>query len=276
MPYKDGLLTVSWSKLKDFEKCRKKAQLRSQGIKSKSKNLRPFFHGTVTDRILRDWIKDPNRDTWKMSTQVDEYIKLCEQENLDNGSGIVRWKSLTDKDELSIWCAELMDKSEHLLSELVIPYFPNVHPDKHLTAEVYIPGLDGKPTKIRLLGILDILVDSPEMLAIHDLKATENENYYKQTIMQLVFYWILVKENYGRVPDRTSLIQPMCKEQIKSIVVTDEHVLNLMGKVIDYAHAVWKDEMFPKESDAGCLTFCEVSHACPKFAKDSDGRVSWL
>lgn len=276
MPGDEKLLTVSWSRLKTFDHCRAKAKLQSQGIKSPSTNLRVFFRGTVTDRILRDWIQDPDRDTWKMSDRVDEFIQLCEQENKDRGSGIVRWKSGTDKAESSVWCQQLLDNSEPLLRDLVIPYFPDVYADKHLKADIIIPGLDGQSRKIRLIGILDILIDSLDMLAIHDLKATENENYYKQTIMQLVFYWIMVKENYGRIPNKTSLIQPMCKEKIKSITVTDEHVLNLMNKIVNYAHAVWKDEMFPKESDAGCLTWCEVSHACSKFKKDSDGKVSWL
>lgn len=275
MPENEKLLTVSWSRLKTWEHCKQKAWLQSQGFRGPSNNIRVFFRGTVTDRILRDWIQDPDRDAWKMSDRVDEFIELCERENLEQGTGIVRWKSGTDKVESSIWCQRLLDNTEPILRDLVIPYFPDVHADKHLKADITIPDLEGNPKKIRLLGILDILVDAPNMLAIHDLKATENENYYKQTIMQLVFYWIMVKANLGRVPDRTSLIQPMCKEKIKTIVVEDQHVLNLMNKIVTYAHAEWRSDRSPKESDSGCMNWCEVRHACEKFKKDEDGRVSW-
>lgn len=271
----ERLLEVSWSKLKTFEHCKQKAWLQGNGFRSPSTNTRVFFKGTVTDRILRDWIQDPGRQLGQMPEMVDEYVALCEQEQKDNGSGVVRWKHAMDKQESSDWCREALENLEPIIVEHVLPYYPNVLADKHLNAIVSIPGLAGESRDIKLRGILDILIDAPDFIGVYDLKATENESYWKQTIMQLVFYHLILKHGYDKVPDTTALIQPMCREKIKYISINEQHELNLMQKVISYAHSVWKEDFAPKESDAGCLSWCEVSHACVKFKKNEDGRLSW-
>lgn len=272
----EDILEVSWSKLKAFEHCKQKAWLQGRGFKSPSSNTRVFFRGTVADRILRSWIQDPNRQLGQMPDMVDDFIELCEQEQKDNGSGIVRWKHATDKEESAAWCRALLELTEPIILEHVLPFYPHVQADEHLKAYVEIPGLDGNPRTIKMRGILDILIDSPETIRIYDLKATENESYWKQTIMQLVFYHLLLKHGYEKVADVSALIQPMCREQIKYININHEHELNLMQKVIQYAHSVWKEDFAPKESDAGCLSWCEVSHACEKFKKNADGRLNWI
>jgi hypothetical protein len=271
----DDILKVSWSRLKTWEHCKQKAWLQSTGHRNPSGDVRVFFRGTVTDRILREWLQDDNRDSWSMADRVEEFVSLCQQEQLESGSGIVRWKSGTDKQESIEWCKTLLDNSVPLLNSLVVPYLPDVEADKHLKTDIIIPGLDGTPRKIQMIGILDIFIDAPELLAIYDLKATENENYYKTTIAQLVFYHVMVKGKYRRAPSKTALIQPMCQEKIKPLEITEQHELNLMHKIIDYAHSIWRNDVSPKESDSGCLNYCDVSHACEKFKRQSDGRVSW-
>lgn len=271
----EKLLSVSWSRLKTWEHCKQKAYLQGSTFKNPTSDTRVFFRGTVTDRILRTWLQDEDRKPNQMSGMVDEYIELCEQEHKDQGTGIVRWKSPTDKQETSEWCADLLTRIEPLVEELVVPYLPNVSADKHLKAKVTIPDLNGDPKDIMMIGILDILIDSPDFLAVYDLKATADESYWKKTIMQLVFYTIMLESTGYRTPDVTALIQPMCKEQIKAIQITEKHKMELMQKVISYAHSVWAADFSPKESDAGCLSWCEVSHACVKFKKSETGRLSW-
>lgn len=272
----EKLLSVSWSKLKTWEHCKQKAWLQSGGYKSPTANTRVFFRGTVTDRILRTWLQDENRLTGQMPGMVEEYIELCEQEHKDQGTGIVRWKSPTDKQESVEWCKDLLTRIEPIVEDLIIPYMPDVKADQHLRATVSIPGLDGEPRDISMIGILDILIDSPEFLAVYDLKATADESYWKKTIMQLVFYSIIIEASGHRSPDATALIQPMCKEQIKYIQITPAHQASLMQKVVSYAHSVWAADFAPKESDAGCLNWCEVSHACVKFKKNEEGRLNWI
>lgn len=273
----EKLLSVSWSKIKTYEHCKQKAHLQSKGFKNPSANVRVFFRGTVTDRVLREWIQDPNRELGQMSSMVDEYIELCEQEHKTKGTGIVRWKSPTDKTESSEWCKELLTTLEPIMQEMVLPYVPHVSADKYYKARVTIPGLDGEPRDIQMVGILDILIDSPDFLAIYDLKATEDESYWKKTIMQLVFYHIIIQSATGRTPNATALIQPKCVEQVKFLEITQQHELNLMEKVISYAHSVWREDFAPKESDAGCLNWCEFKNSCEKFnKKDESGRLSWI
>jgi hypothetical protein len=271
----EKLLSVSWSRLKTWEHCKQKAWLQGNGFKNPTANTRVFFRGTVTDRVLRTWLQDENRQVNQMSGMVEEYIELCQQEQKDQGTGIVRWNSPTDKQESIVWCQDLLTKIEPIVQDLVVPYLPDVYADKHLRAQVTIPGLDGEPRDIMMIGILDILIDSPDFLAVYDLKATADESYWKKTIMQLVFYSIMLESSGYRAPDATALIQPMCKEQIKHIEITDQHKMALMQKVVSYAHSVWAEDFAPKESDAGCLNWCEVAHACVKFKKNDSGRLNW-
>jgi hypothetical protein len=271
----EKLLSVSWSKLKTWEHCKQKAWLQGNGFKSPTANTRVFFRGTVTDRILRTWLQDENRQPDQMAGMVSEYVDLCEQEHKDQGTGIVRWKSPTDKQESIEWCRDLLVKIEPLVNEMVVPHLPHVYADKHLRGKVTIPDLEGNPKDIMMIGILDILIDSPDFLAVYDLKATSDESYWKKTIMQLVFYSIMMEAAGYRTPDATALIQPMCKEQIKPIYITEQHKIALMQKIVAYAHSVWAADFAPKESDAGCLSWCEVAHACVKFKKNADGRLSW-
>jgi hypothetical protein len=272
----EKMLSVSWSRLKTWEHCKQKAWLQSGGFKSPTANTRVFFRGTVTDRILRTWLQDENRQSEQMPSMVEEYIELCEQEHKDQGTGIVRWKSPTDKQESVEWCKDLLTNIEPIVQELVVPYLPDVYADKHLKAKITIPDREGNPKEILMIGILDILIDSPEFLAVYDLKATADESYWKKTIMQLVFYTIMLEASGYKSPDATALIQPMCKEQIKYIDITDQHRMALMQKIVAYAHSVWAADFSPKESDAGCLNWCEMAHACVKFKKNESGRLNWV
>lgn len=272
----EKLLSVSWSRLKTWEHCKQKAWIQSNGFKSPTANTRVFFRGTVTDRILRTWLQDEGRQPDQMVGMVEEYVDLCEQEQKDQGTGIVRWKSPTDKAESIVWCKDLLAKVEPLMADMVVPYLPNVYADKHLRAKVTIPDLEGNPKEIQMIGILDILIDSPEFLAVYDLKATADEAYWKKTIMQLVFYTIMLEALDYSTPNATALIQPMCKEQVKYIDITDQHRMALMQKIVSYAHSVWAADFSPKESDAGCLNWCEVAHACVKFKKNENGKLNWV
>lgn len=270
----EKLLSVSWSKLRAFAECRQKAHLQSTGARSPAGDTRVFFRGTVTDRVLRDWIQNKDRQPGQMESQVDEYIELCEKEHRDQGTGIVRWKHPDDKSESSLWCKELLRRVEPIVEKLVLPYAPDIFADHHLRSRITIPGLDGEDRVIELVGIMDLYVRAPGFSAIYDLKATENESYWKKTIMQLAFYYLLVTSYGDPAPDEVALIQPMCANPIIGLTVTDEMLDALMTNVVNYAHSVWAEDFTPKTSDAGC-SWCPVKHACVKFKADEKGRLSW-
>lgn len=269
----DKPLSVSWSRLKSWMECKQKAYLQSKGMKSPAADTRVFYRGTVTDRVLRQWLQDENREPGGMVSMVDEYMDVCEREYQESGTGIVRWRYAADREETAEWCKLLLTRTEPLMEELVLPYAGSFYADKHFRVPITIPGLFGEPREIQLIGIMDILIDAPGYLAVYDLKATENENYWKKTILQLVFYDLILEADRQRNPDYTALVQPMCQLPIVPLTVTDDHRMGLMGKIVNYAHSVWREEFDPKESDAGC-SYCPVRTACVKFKKNESGRMS--
>jgi hypothetical protein len=265
-------INVSWSRLKSWEECRQKAHLRGKGVKSPSSDVRVFFKGTVTDRVLRDWLQDPNRADWEMPSKVQEYMDLCEQEHRDQGTGIVRWQHADDKADSKIWCERLLTKVKPLVVKYVLPF--NFEADKRFKAPIIIPDLEGNPVTINLIGIMDILVSFEDWHSIYDLKATENEQYWKKTIAQLVFYDIAMRAILGTYARETALLQPMCKTKIMPMDIQPEDRTILMGKIIKYAHSVMREDFAPKEDDAGC-NWCDVRSACAKFKPKANGRMSF-
>lgn len=269
-------LTISWSKLRTWMNCKQHAFLTGK-VKNPSQDVRVFFRGTVTDKILCNWLREESPEPGVMASRVDEYMELCERNHIEQGTGVVRWKSTKDKGEMSEWCKRLLVKVEPLMYKLVIPYSRET--DFRFKAPITIPGIDGSPRIIYLIGAMDILVDHLyDDFAIYDLKATENESYWRKTIMQLVFYDLGLNALKGVYPTRTALIQPMCTEQVLNLKITDEHRLQLVTKIIDYAHSVWREDFSPKADDAGC-SWCPVKPGCSKFKKlatGKDRRISWV
>lgn len=253
--------------------CHQKAYLQSKGIKSPAQNLKMFHKGTTVDRILRDWLKESSPQLGVMASRVEQYMNLVEQEYVEQGAGVVRWEHYTERDNSISWCKKLLTRVEPLMQELVLPY--ECTPDFRFKTPIMIPNLEGVPTKVNLIGAIDIVVkETEDRYAVYDLKATENATYWKKTIMQLVFYSLAMYSITGYYPVKNALIQPMCKDQVLSLRITEEHILSLVNKITEYAHSVWRQDFSPKESDTGC-DWCPVKFACSKFARDKDKRVSF-
>jgi hypothetical protein len=211
-----------------------------------------------------------------MPGMVDDYAERYEQECKDTGQGVARWKHIDDRAQALEWCKRLLEKLEPIMDELVVPYMPFVEADKHVKAIIRVPDVMGESREIQLIGIMDIFIDTVPFMAIYDLKATENPNYWKSTIMQLAFYYLIVQSMPGhRKPDKTALIQPMCSQQVLPFEVTRDHTMDIVRHVTNYAQSVWSLDFAPKDSDTGC-SWCPVKHACAKFKKGEDGRLSWV
>lgn len=256
--------------------CRQHAFLQGK-VKSPSRDVRVFFKGTVTDKILRDWLREESPNPGEMSARVEDYVDICEREHIEKGTGVVRWKSTKDKADTVEWCKVLLNKVEPIMYKLVTPYKRQT--DFRFKTPIMIPDLEGNSRPINLTGAMDILVTlSEDKYCIYDLKATENNSYWKKTIMQLVFYDIALNSLYGVYPDRTALIQPMCDSSVLNLAIVSSHREQLVSKIIDYAHSVWREDFTPKADDTGC-SWCPVKSGCSKFKKLSTGkdrRVSWI
>lgn len=256
-------LSISWSSLQAHEFCKQQGMLFRTGHKNPSKDVRSYFHGTVADRIMRTWLMEPEQTPGKMVTMVDDFIVSCEQEALESGDGVVRWKSRTDRSELREFCIELVRRLEPILRRLVLAY--DYEPAKRFTVPVQIPYLTGEPTCIHLKGEMDLLTRNAHgHWGIWDLKATRNENYWRKTMAQLVFYDLALYAMFDDYAHMTGLIQPMCTEQVLGFTITDDDRAQMWSRICRFASDIWQRDFEPKKNTTGC-TYCPVYHACIKF-----------
>lgn len=258
-------LTISWSSLRAHEECRQKGMLLRTGKKSPRTNIRMFFHGTVVDRVMREWLEQPEdeRRPGQMAQWVVDIMDREELAAVESGDGVVRWKSRTDREELIVWCQELVTRLESHLDELVTPYDYMVA--KRFRVPVQIPYLTGEPVWIFLAGEMDLLVrDDQPRFHVWDLKGTADDSYWRKTIGQIIFYDLAVHAMFGEYSQRLGLIQPMCRQQQIEIEATQQKRNELWSRIIRMAHDMWTHDATPKESNSGC-DYCPVRHACAKF-----------
>lgn len=257
-------LSLSWSALRSHDECKQKAHLTRMRRRSPTQDIRGYFHGTVVDRVMRDWLCDPQRSAGAMVGMVEQIADREEKAAIEAGDGIVRWKGVNDKKQMLGFCRELVVRLEPILEELVVPH--EYEPAKRFKVPMTIPYLDGTPIQVSLVGEIDVLVrDGQPRWHVWDLKATKDDNYWRKTVMQLVFYDIAVAEMFGTgSTDSVGLIQPMCKQPVMRFQVTQDQRTELMGRVIRMAHDIFRKDFEPKKDSAGC-TYCSVRHACTKF-----------
>lgn len=264
-------LRVSWSQIRAHGECKEKSFLLRSGHRSAAKDIRSYFHGMVVDRAMRLWLDDPNRTAGDMVTAVDDLIEGVAKDALESGDGVVRWKHANDRAELRTFCIELVKRLEPILQDRVLPY-------RFTTAErfavpVRVPYLDGTPTTITLVGETDLTVYNDGWI-VWDLKGTKDNTYYRKVLGQLFFYDLATLARHGEPTRLTGLIQPMCDEQVKEVHVSADNRREMFTRIQAFCTDVWRNEHPCKDSISGCA-YCEVNHACPRFAPTGK-RISLL
>jgi CRISPR/Cas system-associated exonuclease Cas4 (RecB family) len=278
----DRQLSISWSRLKDQEECSEKAWLLQRGFRSRVTDVRIYFKGTVVDRCMRKWLDQEKPQPGWMAEMVDLILEESLVETKDSGDGAVGWKHPKDKDEVREWCRTCVTKLEPVLYQYAIPY--NYQPAVRFKVPLTIPYLDGSPQRIWLNGEMDLLtseplpdggIDIPRSLhryRVWDLKATENENYHKKMLGQLIFYDLVVRIMMGAYPVEVGIIQPMCQVPVVPMSLTTDHRNEMAARIIRVAEQQWNGHHRPKESNTGC-NWCPVQHACPKFLVAGRGKA---
>jgi hypothetical protein len=256
---KDNRFKVSWSSLQRFELCRQKDYLYRIRTETPFQDSRNFLAGTVTDRIMRDWLDAPDVT---MHSMVDEYFDRSVAEAEE--SGTIRWRDKNDRKKVKTVCEDAANQLEPILRARVLPY--DYEPAKRFYTPVKIRKPDGEVQEIILRGEFDLLIRDPaeNRLQVWDLKTTANNDYWKKTLGQLVFYDLAVIAMFGEPPIRTGLIQPLCDEQVKEFTFDNTHRAEMWGRITAMLQAEWTDDHSPKADSVGC-NYCAVSHACVKF-----------
>lgn len=269
-------IVLSWSALRQHEHCRQQRLLIQTGGRAPSTNIRSYFHGTVADRCMRKWLEtspEPGEGRGVMASYVDDMIEHEVAEARRTGDGIVLWKNDQDKANMAAWCRQLLTNLEPILDLYVLPF--DYAPEYRFKAGMFFPGLDGTPWPVQLWGGMDILVRNPKIIdengkpqyAVFDLKATENESYWRQTIGQLVFYDLAVLAQFNAYTSFRALIQPMCKNQVVPLNIQEQNRDELAARLERMAQFMWKRDWALKEGTEGC-SYCEVRGRCPRFKID--------
>lgn len=259
----DSPMLVSWSQLRAHEECRHKGVLLRAGKRNPAQNIRGFFHGTVVDRVMRAWLDSPALRPGHMVEMVDDLIESCQRDAVESGDGVVHWKSATDRTELHEFCVELVRRLEPLLCRYVLPF--DYEPAKRFSVPLEVPGLDGAPLCVHLVGEMDILArDGRQQWAVWDLKATRDDSYWRKTLGQLVLYDIATWAMFGNYTTLTGLIQPMCTTPVMPCVVTDDDRAQMMARIHRFVSDRLRRDTPPAKTTAHC-GFCPVRHACTRF-----------
>lgn len=272
-----GQLTISWSSLLSYTKCKQRYGLQQQGKRSKTSNIRGFFHGVVVDRLAREYVEDQsNQYPGFMEDSVPEVMDREEKLARESGDGIVRWKSKDDKAELTEMCREACRNAEPLLDKLILSRDVS-QADHRFKTPIRIPYLDGTLTTIRLIGAMDFLSWNLDNTGyeVYDLKITRNDQYWRTTIGQTVFYDLAVYSEKGKFTDRVGLIQPLCKKQVVDFVIDDKMRREMMQSIIRMAHGIWRNDFEMRPDNSQC-SMCNVKHSCARFSgKDEFGKIGF-
>jgi hypothetical protein len=272
------IIRISWSRLRNHDECPAKGDLLRKA-KSPYTNIRDFYHGNVTDLLMRRWLSMDDPPAGWMSAQLDAVFEEGEVIARETGDGIVRWRGPGDKEQTRELCRELVKRLEPILRRYALPF--DWDPAVRFRVPLAIRDQDGTKRQVYLVGEMDLMVrDNEGQIAVWDLKATRDNDYYRKVLGQLAFYAIAVKAltrgedcPRGRFPDKVGLIQPMCEQQVLPFDVDPDAVAQMAARIERVARAIWAGELAPKAGNGGC-SYCPVYHACPKFARPS-GQSSW-
>lgn len=257
------MLRISWSSLRTHAECKQRGYLHRQKKKATLQDIRNYFPGTITDRVVREWLEgDPSANQGAMPAMVDEIMEREEQKILE-GRGILRWRDPKDKSRVREECITSVTKIEPVLNKLVVPF--DYQADYQFQVPMAVPHPKGGTEKILLIGFMDILVrDDKNRFAVYDVKHTKDNSYWRKTRGQLTFYDLSVFLEQGVQTKHTALLQPLCDEPVKGFTISEESKDQMIAKVSEMAWDVWTEDHTPR-NDSSLCGYCDVKHACSKF-----------
>lgn len=257
----DERFKISWSALSRHELCKQKAYLVRQGLSAPGKDARNFLAGNVVDAIQKDWLDKP---VGQMVDMVDEYMEksIAKAEV----KGTVKWRTKNDKKNINTSCRQATIQLQPILEARVLPY--DYEPGKWFNVPVKIKNpKTNEVQEIILNGEIDLLVrEKDDEFVVWDLKTTADNDYWKKSLGQLVFYDLVVFSMFNKPPKKCGFIQPLCDEQVKEFYFDNSYRAEMWGRINSMMRDVWDGNFEPKVDNAGC-SFCEVAHGCSKFKR---------
>lgn len=258
------MIRISWSGLRVHDECKQQSHLARKGNLAALDNKRGFFPGTVTDRVVRNWLNDdPLNNLNCMPDMVDHVIDVEKAALAENNQGVVRWKDREDREQVRTDCIEAVTKIQPSLLKYVVPF--EYEPDHHFESPVQIRFADGERATVLLNGYIDILVrDDKGRFWIWDVKHTRDNGYWRKTIGQLGFYDLAIELKFGQPAVQTGLLQPLCTQPVWPYKPSADSRLQLLQRVQGMAFDVRNNVATPREDTTMCV-WCSTKNACVKF-----------
>lgn len=272
-------IRLSWSKLKTWEQCHKRAKLYSQGKRHKSFNGRAFLPGTIADRCMRRWLEAGLED--RSALKPGGMLSYIEEEFYSHTMGpnaqySIKWRGdpIKDQESVIIDVRDTLNRLEPILLAKVVPF--DYQPEYRFVSVVGIPGPDEEPTQIEILGAVDVAVCMGEgRYGLYDLKLTRNDEYIRSTLGQLTFYDLAFHGWTGYQPVEHQFWAPLTKEVVIGTDVTADERNAMVQRIIRYCNGLWAGDDAMTEDRDECF-HCQVKHACPRFvpriSSDQQGR----
>lgn len=271
-----AVIKISWSSLRTHEECKQRGHLVRSKRGALLANKRGFFAGTVTDRVVRAWLKDdPASNPGVMADMVSAMVDTERSAINDSNDerGVMAWRDSNDRATLVDQCRKAVTLIEPDLMKYVVPY--DFWADDNFTSKIKLTNPQtGQPEEITLRGAMDIVVRTgPDQWWVWDVKHTLDNNYWRKTVGQLGFYDLIMLFRNGVPTVGTGLLQPLCTPRVKHYTPTDQSRTELLQRINAMARDIWNSN-FPMVEGTDLCGWCEVKHACPKFAptRDADGR----
>lgn len=263
-------IRISWSSLRTHEECKQKAHLQSKGMRSSLEDIRVFFPGTVTDRVVRDWLMDDPKNSPGAMVDMVDIIMEREEEATRQGKGVINWKSSTDRDDVRAECIRAVTEIEPVLEELVLPH--EYTADYRFKTPIDLPHPDGGYGQVILNGAIDILVKTKfDEYFVWDVKHTKDKDYWRKTEGQLTFYDTAVSLIFGKNTTMSGLLQPLLSEQVRGFHITEDKRQQMNQRLMAMASDIWSEVHDPRDDNKYC-GYCAVKHACVKFRPVEDGQ----
>lgn len=263
-------LRLSWSQLRNHEECKQKGYLSRSRKRATLANTRNFFPGTVTDRVVRDWLLREDKEPGQMVGMVEEIMDREKRFIIEGDpatgkepEGTLIWRDSQDQKRVLEECKDAAEKIEPSLLKYVVPFEYQV--DLRFKAPMDIPHPSGGTETVLLIGAMDILVrDRRGQYWVFDVKHTRDDYYYRKTIGQLTYYDLAVELMYGQPSAGTALFQPLCKKPEYPHKATPQARSELSQRLVLFARDIWNEDHTPKTDRSGC-GFCDYKHACEAF-----------
>lgn len=286
-------LTISWSRINDWAKCKHRVKLIFQGKRSRLTNARNFLAGNLTDFTMRHALENATKDDEGrlLSLTMDDLLAPLPDKwdyiiNNPDKNTVLKWDPLNpQEDQKKIYrkAVDTLEKLHPILERNLMGrrFIPEFRPKE--MPIIGIPGPYGETAWIRLFLAVDCAVqveedpDNPRGIgkwALYDLKTTSSIEYINKTLPQLVFYDIGFKALTGSRPVKHGLWAPLLDTPEISTTVTDEHRDMVTNWIITYCHSVWAGESDFTKDPTNCYN-CPTRSACPKvtqpLTKDKQG-----